>query len=811
VNSYLLAVLAAAAGGLITWGVSRRELTRLRGLLAELSRRSSLGDAVLRELSHSMLIVDRAGNPIVVGESPTWFGDDLRSDLLPRVQQALADGLGRCLRFTHRQRSYTADLLPLSGFESDAVAVLARENLDVDESTAKLKRLAARNDAILKSAMDGFFIVDHDCRFLEVNDAFCRMTGYTEAELTQLRITDIELNPTADGSASMPVRTGLHQFPTAHKRKDGRTVYLENSVVVLHDDGRKILVGFARDVTDRKLQQEQIERLHAYNKLLLDSVGEGIFGLDRSGRLAFTNSAGIRMLGWTHSELIGRDLHSLLAGDGGQFDDCTDADCIVCGALRRGRGRSAVETALRVRGGATVPVEASIAPLHENGGAVGAVVVFQDITERKRIESERERLESQIRQAQKLESLGLLAGGIAHDFNNILVGILGNAFLALEQLPADSGAQSRIQKIISASQRASKMIQQIRAYSGRLNCEITEIDLNTLIDETIDLVRTGFPKSVCVAPELQPDLKPIPADGGQIQQVIMNLLINAAEALGERGGTITVRTRDAEFSPEQVRTEFAGQKLAAGRVVCLHVEDDGPGMTPEVLARVFDPFFSKKQLGRGLGLAAVRGIVQAHRGAIAIDSQAGRGTRITVVLPRDAETARRTVPTLPAESVTPGATVLVIDDEADIRDVVQTILERRGLHVHAAEDGASGLELLRQHRGQINVVLLDMNMPGLSGVDTYREITAIDSGARVIVSSGHGQKEALQGLQAGALFLQKPYTIQELMNCIGTALGSARPQPAANAAPLPDDPSADRESVPSRARTEAGNLNNAAR
>ncbi len=774
----LLAGCVVSAAG---WAATARRLARLRAAADQQSRQHHLASAVLRGLSNSLLLVDRNGRTLVSEEAPTWFDDDLRTELLERARQALGDGLRRTYRFTHRQRAYSGDVFPLGGCD-DAVAVLVRESSDADGSVAKLQRLAARNEAILRSAMDGFFIVDQEYRFTEVNEAFCRMTGYSEAELLQLRITDMEISSGVEGTAPIPLRTGLHQFAAAHRHRAGHTIFLENSVFVLHDDGRKILVGFARDITEFKRHHEEIDRLHRQNKLLLNSVGEGIFGVDRDGRVTFVNASAMRLLGWTLEELLGEDLHGFLyepAATGSR----DHSRCAICTATQAGAAHRWVEAAFRTRDGGSLTVEFSSTSITEGEQSVGAVIVFQDISERKRAESERERLEGQIRQAQKLESLGLLAGGIAHDFNNVLVGILGNAFLALEQLAPDSSASVRIQRIVNAAQRASKIIQQIRAYSGRLSKEVTELDLNELVEETIDLVRTGIHKSVRLITDLQPDLSTLPADSGQVQQIIMNLLINAGEAVGDRGGAITVRTRLERLSASALQQEFAGQAIEPGEFVRLEVRDDGCGMDSATLARVFDPFFSSKELGRGLGLAAVRGIVHAHFGGIRIHSRVGAGTTVSLVLPRGAS-VRPAPPPARADGALPeNGTVLVIDDEPDIREIVRSVLERRGLRVLTAEDGASGLRAIRESGADVDVVLLDMNMPGMSGVETYEELARLDGGVRVIFSSGYGQREALSGFgESPAIsFLQKPYTMDELVSRVGAAVRARQSERAIRA------------------------------
>lgn len=642
---------------------------------------------------------------------------------------------------------------------------------ETPEALAALQRESRRNDAILRSAMDGFFVVDEQCRFLKVNTAFCRMLGYTEEELLRMCITDLEVR-TPEASQFPYARTGLHQFPTAHRHKDGRVVHLEISVNVLRDGAEKVLVGFARDVTERNRTAEALARLTAQQRLILNCAAEGIAGIDERGMLSFVNPAGAQMLGAQSGELLGAEAHRVLYGGAARSDECRRADCPLCRTLRDG------ERTVRGQGeffrgdGGRVPVEYSLNLMGESAAGAGAVLVFRDMTEQRRVEEERRALEQQMQHAHKMESLGLLAGGIAHDLNNMMVGILGNACLALAQPGDPQLVTERLQRIVSACERASKVIRQILAYAGHLACEVEPLDLNARIADMTDFMRAAVPRSITLCVETDSEPLVISADDGQLQQVLMNLIINGVEAIGDRPGRITVRTRALVIGGEESRRLFPGQEVAAGSYAVFDVEDDGCGMSAETVQRVFEPFFSQKGAGRGLGLAAMRGIVRAHRGGVRIESEPGRGTRVTVAFPLMPRT--ETVSEREPRSVhTRAATVLVIDDEEDVREVIESMLTLRGYHVLAADNGARGVELFEKHADSIDVVILDMTMPGKSGPEVYRDLLAIRPDAKIIIASGYSEHTlpARLGDSRPVPFIPKPFTTETLLDRIHEALG----------------------------------------
>jgi two-component system, cell cycle sensor histidine kinase and response regulator CckA len=385
---------------------------------------------------------------------------------------------------------------------------------------------------------------------------------------------------------------------------------------------------------------------------------------------------------------------------------------------------------------------------------------------------ERGRLEEKLRQTAKLESLGILAGGIAHDFNNLLTGILGNATLALEQAAPGSDIAELLRSVVVAGERAAALAYQILAYSGRGQTRVEYVDLSALVMETLTLIESALGKAVRLNLAIAPALPPVEADPSQLQQIVMNLVINAAEAVENRG-EVSVRTGTAELDGAHHPNEvFAlrGIDAAAGRYVFLEVRDSGAGMDGETLQRIFDPFFTTKSTGRGLGLAAVLGIVRSHRGTMRVASSPGRGTTFAVYLPACETRIADADADAPAECSS-GGIVMVVDDEPYVRETVRRTLELAGYTVICAAGSDEALQLFQSLGRQIELAIVDLTMPGESGADVVRRLRHYDPRLKVIASSGYPEAEVRA--QFGAAmdgFLPKPYRSDRLREIVAAVL-----------------------------------------
>jgi signal transduction histidine kinase/CheY-like chemotaxis protein len=375
---------------------------------------------------------------------------------------------------------------------------------------------------------------------------------------------------------------------------------------------------------------------------------------------------------------------------------------------------------------------------------------------------EKRRSEQKLVETQKLESLGILAGGIAHDFNNLLTGILGNASLALEMLPSiDAGPL--LKDVVAATERAAHLTQQLLAYAGKGRFFIQAVNVSASVKEISQLVRSSIPKNVEMHLDLAEPLPLIEADAAQMQQIIMNLVINAAESIPEgQQGTVTVATRLEELDERYIRQELSKGEIEPGSYITLEVRDDGSGMDEATVARIFDPFFTTKFTGRGLGLAAVLGIVRGHKGALRVSSTPGRGSAFKIWLPVGIRRRPAVAPVVEAapSNGSSSVSVLVIDDEEVICRTAKTVLERHGCRVEVARDGAAGVEAFRGRPGRFSVVLLDLTMPGLSGEQVLERLQEIQPDVKVILSSGYNEVEVIRRFTGKGLadFIQKPYS-----------------------------------------------------
>jgi len=404
------------------------------------------------------------------------------------------------------------------------------------------------------------------------------------------------------------------------------------------------------------------------------------------------------------------------------------------------------------------------------GGPDVVLAIVRDVTNQKR-------LDERVRHAQKLEGLEVLAGGIAHDFNNLLAGIMGFASLAQAHVGAESPLHPYLRNIEIAAQRGAELTRQMLAYSGKGRFVTEEIQINRLVEEMLHLLQTVISKNAALQLDFSLRLPCILGDATQIRQLIMNLITNASDAIGTRPGKISVSTGTRCASREELQNGFLDVAASGGEFVFLEVVDDGCGMEPRTLERLFDPFFTTKFTGRGLGLAAARGIVRAHGGAILVESEPGRGSKFTVLFPslgRQTTTAQSAPPRAVADVETwrGSGTILVVDDEEHIREVLEVTLEEHGFRVLTASDGEEGVRAFRRHAREIRAVLLDMTMPHQGGAETLRQLRAVDPEVSVVLMSGYSEQEIRQHFEGRDLagFLQKPYQSAELLGVLQAVL-----------------------------------------
>lgn len=527
------------------------------------------------------------------------------------------------------------------------------------------------------------------------------------------------------------------------------------------------ILAAATDITERKRAEESLHQSRTLLQLVADVVPVLLAYVDTQRRYRFVNRGYLLWYGLSEAEIIGREMREVLGEP--LF---TSVEHYVEAALA---GETAIFEATpfdRTRTAHRVQV-VYIPDKGTSGEIRGFVIMVQDITERLQAEEQRLALERKILETQRLESIGVLTGGIAHDFNNLLTAILGNAGLALMELPAQSSARDTIDRLMQAAEQAATLTRQMLAYSGRGHFLIQPLDLNTLIIGNRSLIETSLGLGMDLHYDLAHSLPAVEADAAQIQQMLLNLVINAAEALDGRAGVIELHTSVVPAAQAGLAQFDLPPDPIAEEYVLLRVSDTGSGMDAQTRARVFDPFFSTKFTGRGLGLAAVLGIVRGHLGGLHIQSEPGRGTAMTIVLPSMRQTPQP-AEVLPIDAQPTGTPaiasniVLLIDDDPGVRAMTTRMLERLGCMVLQAADGRTAIELFQINRETIALVLLDLMMPHISGEQVLSEIKRIKPDVCVVLMSGYSKQDAAQLFDtlAPVSFLQKPFTSSELRSVL---------------------------------------------
>jgi PAS domain S-box-containing protein len=639
-----------------------------------------------------------------------------------------------------------------------------------EEASLRLAAIVeSSGDAIVSQRLDGVV--------LSWNAAATAMFGYSEAEMVGHKLSTLAIGDNTDDPEHVleRLRAGepaVHYEAVRH-RKDGSLLEIAAVASPIRDSAGDLIAvsRICRDVTERNRMQNALSESEAQLRLSAEAAQLGVWHRDlATGRL--TGSPQLENIFGLAPGSYPKSVEEFLA----LVVHPKDRQRVSEGAARAiGADRDFEVEYRSIRPNGEVRWMLSRGrPLYSGGKAIALAGITMDTTNRRR-------LEEKMQQAQKLESLGILAGGIAHDFNNLLVGILGNASLLKEEMP-DSPLRDVMDNLMQASERAAHLTRQMLAYSGKGRFVVERLDLPLQVQQILALIEASIAKSVKIELSFEPNLPSIEGDSGQLQQLIMNLVINGAEAIGPGGGTVTISTKLREIGPDYVRDNLAGDNIPPGSYVCLEVHDNGVGMDSATQARIFDPFFTTKFTGRGLGLAAVLGIVRGHHGALTVYSEPGKGTTFKIFLP--AARTQRPAPVVigPSSEFRGEGTILVIDDEEMVQRTLKAALERYGYTVLAASGGREGIDILKEKQNGVSLVLLDMTMPGMSGEDTLKAIIAMRADVPVIATSGYNEMEALRRFGEGLSgFIQKPYTPRALAEKISGVLSGAGPRPAKSA------------------------------
>ncbi len=522
-----------------------------------------------------------------------------------------------------------------------------------------------------------------------------------------------------------------------------------------------------------KASTDALEEISRRHRAILDNVPDAMWVKDIQGRYTAVNEAFARIFGRPKEAF-----EMLTAGD------IVSADAALMSTDQEARALADLKPITAEREFTVdkrlLAMDTTVSPvLDAHGNAIGTTGISRDVTDRKRAEAERRHAEDQVRHAQKLESLGVLAGGIAHDFNNLLAEILGNAELARRELAPDSPTLALFNDIEASAMRAVELTRQMLAYSGKAQLESRPLDLSRTIDVMVDALRKTISPKADLQLDLARGLPLVDADLAQIQQVVTNLVINASEALRDGVGTITVRTERTDITAGQLSQLEAQGELSEGAFVVIEVSDTGEGMYADTKQKMFDPFFTTKFVGRGLGLPAVLGILRGHHGAIIANTTLGRGTTFRVLFPALATPAAQLTaapPLMTGAALDHGQEiVLVVDDEPGVRRTAARILEHAGFAVLTAADGVEGLAMVEEHRSAISLVLLDVLMPRLGGVEALRAMREVMPDLPIVLTSGFtgdGTADRLANLEL-VKFIQKPYRMNDLIAMVRSLIDEA--------------------------------------
>ena len=620
------------------------------------------------------------------------------------------------------------------------------------ELLAERRRAAEWVQTVLGAAIDGYWIADSRGIVLDVSDAYCRSSGYAREEILGRRIQDLmagEAPGEVEARLENIVRSGHDRFVTRHRFKDGRLVDFETSVnCVAHEGGR--LVGFVRDITERALAEAALRESEERYRILFDRANEGIFLLSTDGSLLSVNESFARMHGYSPEEMGRMSLKDL---------DTPDTARLVPERMRRLQAGESLtfEVEHYHRNGQVIPLEVSASLISVRGRSI-VQSFHRDITERRRAEEEKGKLQAQLTQAQKMEIAGRVVGGVVHDFNNLLTAIMSAVHLLSPLAAREPGIQPVLDELGMLAKRGSRLTHQLLSFVRKQDNQPQVMDLNAAVTDIQKMLRRLIGEDVELELSLSTGLGFVCADPGHIEQILMNLAVNARDAMPE-GGRLTIRTANEDVGPD------AG--IPTGPYVTLSVTDTGCGMEPEILAHLFEPLFTTKPSGKGtgLGLPTVLTIVQQHSGHIGVESAPGRGSTFRIRLPRVHVPALEAPPPGPAPAAIPGhGTVLLVEDEDIVRNGVRETLQHLGYTVLDARNGPEALDLYRRRNMPIQMLITDVIMPRMTGPELAGELSRLGSGARVLYVSGYTDDAVAQaGLRdPGASFLQKPFSPEAL-------------------------------------------------
>lgn len=655
----------------------------------------------------------------------------------------------------------------------------------IEEKTEALHEITNWFELTVQHSMDAIVRIDQQGIIQSWNPMAEQMFGYSKTEalgqLVENLLIPERLHEEYLGQFHRHLKRESNELMNARiegraQCNDGSELPIEFVCSPVRKGNTLATIMVMRDISKRKAAEQALTDSYANMENLVTQrtrelrdlatiieVTVSFVGIaDLQGNVLYVNPAGRKMVGLGYDTPI----ESLSLKDFHDSETCQRlAASIIPKTLELGVYQEEfdfIDTA-----GNIIPTACTIMSLpDEQGKADRTAIIARDLRDEIA-------LQRQIEHGQRLESLGVLAGGIAHDFNNILTAILGNAALAELKVEEPVKTAKYLRNIVKSSERAAALCKQMLAYSGKGKFIVKPLNLSEMVDDITKLLKVSIAKNIAININLDPQLPAVDVDEAQIQQVIMNLVINASDAIGDGDGSITVETGVMETDNASWRTSFVQDDLPQGRYVYLEVTDNGCGMDEKTLQHIFDPFFTTKFTGRGLGLSAVLGIIRGHHGTLYIDSKAGTGTTFRMLLPISQQTAISDDKTEENDrSWRNAGTVLIVDDEDAILEIASLMLEDVGFKTLTAVDGLDAVQTYREHHNEITAVLLDMTMPKMDGQECFQALHEINSDIIVILSSGYNEQDAISNFTNKGLagFIQKPYRAEALEQVIRTAI-----------------------------------------
>jgi two-component system, cell cycle sensor histidine kinase and response regulator CckA len=799
--------LIVAAGILVMLLWRRQQLGFYRAqYLAEMRRQALLGhyDYLTRFANDIILLIDAEDRIIEVNDRAAAAYGYTREELLQmRMVELRAPGERESYRrqivelrdrdslvveSAHQRRDGTVFPVEASIRKIETGGRVFRQSIVRDISERKRAEAELASSMLLfrgtfEQAAVGMNHVALDGRFLRVNQRWCELSGYSEEEAASLTWTDLTHPDDRQDNSALTEQLLRGDVSTAsmqkrYLRKDGSLVWVWLTISVLRSpEGEPLhFIGVVEDITERQRVQEALRESEERFRVLVENAPDGIAVIEKS-RFRYLNPAAARLFGVeSASELVGARAEDRVHPDDRAMVQQRNEQ------VELGRPAGRLERTYIRTDGSQFPAEASAVPI-EWDQRPAALLFFHDISERHRTQAERARLEQQLLQAQKMESIGRLAGGVSHDFNNLLTVINGYCDMLLQRTRPGDPARDELEEIRAAGERAAALTQQLLAFSRKQTAEPKPTDINGVVEEDFKMLRRLIGEDTRIEMRLDPSIGLVLVDRGQMHQVLMNLTVNARDAM-TGGGAITISTCGACVAEDEAPPQG---ELEPGRYVVLSVQDTGIGMDEATLSKIFDPFFTTKPsgTGTGLGLSTVYGIARQSGGCVRVTSQPGAGALFSVYLPVVESEAESAAPAaLDAAPALETGTVLVVEDQEDVRRLAAEVLRRSGYHVLEASTGAEALEIVRSYGGRLDLLLTDVVMPGMSGQELARQLAPLRPELPVLLMSGYTEDSSAwdDAREAGYLWIAKPFTPAELRGKVRQAR-TARQNPADTALP----------------------------